>query len=78
MRFRKSVKIMPGVRLNLSKSGGSTSIGGRGATVNVSNAGFDPHFPCLAQAYLGHPHLAGMKAKGPVPLMKSNTYAAQP
>lgn len=39
MRFRKSVKIMPGVRLNLSKSGVSTSIGGRGATVNVGKRG---------------------------------------
>jgi hypothetical protein len=34
-RFRKSFKIAPGVRLNLSKSGVSTSIGGRGATLNV-------------------------------------------
>ena len=39
MRFRKSVKIMPGVRLNLSKSGVSTSFGGRGATVNVGKRG---------------------------------------
>lgn len=39
MRFRKSIKIMPGVRVNLSKSGVSTSIGGRGATVNVSKRG---------------------------------------
>lgn len=38
-RFRKSVKLMPGVRLNLSKSGISTSIGGRGATVNISKRG---------------------------------------
>ena len=38
-RFRKSVKIAPGLKLNLSKSGGSLSIGGRGATVNLSNRG---------------------------------------
>lgn len=38
-RFRKSIRIMPGVRLNLSKTGVSTSIGGRGATVNVSKRG---------------------------------------
>lgn len=38
-RFRKSVKIIPGVRLNFSKSGISTSIGGPGATVNLSNRG---------------------------------------
>ncbi|TNE62533.1 MAG: DUF4236 domain-containing protein [Sphingomonadales bacterium] len=38
-RYRKSVKLLPGVRLNLSKSGISTSFGGRGATVNVSKRG---------------------------------------
>lgn len=34
-RFQKRIKLLPGVRLNLSKSGVSTSIGGRGATVNL-------------------------------------------
>jgi len=34
-RYRKSIKIIPGVRVNLSKSGVSTSIGRPGATVNV-------------------------------------------
>lgn len=38
-RFRRSVKILPGVRLNFSKSGVSPSIGGRGATVNLSRRG---------------------------------------
>jgi hypothetical protein len=36
-RFRKSIKLAPGIRLNLSKSGISTSIGPRGATVNVGS-----------------------------------------
>lgn len=35
VRFRKSIKIAPGIRLNISKSGISTSIGPRGATVNL-------------------------------------------
>lgn len=34
-RFRRSIKLLPGLRLNLSKSGVSTSIGGPGATLNV-------------------------------------------
>lgn len=38
-RFRKSVKIAPGIRVNFSKSGISTSIGKRGATVNLSKRG---------------------------------------
>lgn len=38
-RFRRTIKIAPGVRLNLSKGGVSTSIGRRGATVNLSKRG---------------------------------------
>lgn len=38
-RFRRSVKIIPGVRLNFSKSGISTSIGGSGGTINFSKRG---------------------------------------
>jgi len=38
-RFRKSIKILPGVKINLSKSGVSTSVGKRGATVNFSKRG---------------------------------------
>ena len=33
--FRKRVKILPGVWFNLSKRGVSTSIGGKGLTVNI-------------------------------------------
>jgi Protein of unknown function (DUF4236) len=35
IRFRRSFKVAPGVRLNVSKSGISTSIGSKGATVNI-------------------------------------------
>ena len=38
-RFRKSVKVAPGIRLNVSKSGLSTSIGTRGGSVNLSSKG---------------------------------------
>ena len=34
-RFHKSIRIFPGVRLNLSKSGVSTTIGRPGANVNI-------------------------------------------
>lgn len=37
--FRKSIKILPGVRVNVSRSGVSTSIGGRGASVNIGKRG---------------------------------------
>jgi L,D-peptidoglycan transpeptidase YkuD (ErfK/YbiS/YcfS/YnhG family) len=36
-RFRKRIKILPGVWFNLSKSGISTSIGGKGLTVNLKD-----------------------------------------
>lgn len=38
-RFRRSVKICKGVRLNVSKSGLSTSFGGKGFTLNASGRG---------------------------------------
>jgi hypothetical protein len=34
-RFRRSVKILPGIRINLSRSGISTSVGVRGAHVTL-------------------------------------------
>ena len=34
-RFRKRVKLLPGLWLNLGKSGVSTSIGTKGVTVNL-------------------------------------------
>lgn len=39
LRFRKIFSVAPGVRVNVSKSGVSTSLGGRGATVNVGTSG---------------------------------------
>lgn len=39
LNFRKSTKILPGVRLNASKSGMSISFGGRGSRVTYSKRG---------------------------------------
>jgi hypothetical protein len=38
-RFRKRIKLAPGVHINLSRRGVSTSLGAPGATVNVSKRG---------------------------------------
>jgi hypothetical protein len=38
-RFRKIISVLPGVKVNLSKSGVSTSLGGKGATINVGSSG---------------------------------------
>src|SRR6266571_3845550 len=34
-RFRRRIKLLPGIRLNISKSGLSTSVGEPGATINL-------------------------------------------
>ena len=36
-RFRKQISVLPGVHVNLSKTGVSTSVGGKGATLNVGH-----------------------------------------
>ncbi len=38
-RFRRSIRLLPGVKINLGKKGASLSLGGRGATVNFSAKG---------------------------------------
>lgn len=39
LRFRRSIKICPGVRLNFSKSGISTTVGGKGFTMTSGSRG---------------------------------------
>ena len=36
-RFRRSIKILPGIRINLSRSGVSASVGVRGANVTIGH-----------------------------------------
>lgn len=38
-RIRRSIKIAPGVRLNIGKKGSSLSVGKKGATLNFSEKG---------------------------------------
>ena len=56
-RFRKTFRLMPGIRLNLSKSGVSTSIGRPGATLNVGGirgARATVGFPGTGLSYTEH------------------------
>jgi hypothetical protein len=39
LRFRKSIGILPGFRLNISKSGPSVTVGGKGLTFNMGPKG---------------------------------------
>jgi Protein of unknown function (DUF4236) len=43
-RFRKRIRLAKGVYWNLSKRGSSLSIGGRGATANISKKGIRDTF----------------------------------
>ncbi|MBV9249792.1 MAG: DUF4236 domain-containing protein, partial [Acetobacteraceae bacterium] len=38
-RYRRRVRLLPGVWMNVSKSGASFSVGRRGATMNVGKRG---------------------------------------
>jgi hypothetical protein len=42
-RFRKSIKIAPGVRLNIGKISASISVGGRGVRHTISSTGWREH-----------------------------------
>ena len=39
LRFRKTISVLPGVRLNISKSGVSASVGPKGLTLNLGRKG---------------------------------------
>jgi len=39
LQFRRTIKILPGIHLHLSKSGVSASIGRRGASLNIGPRG---------------------------------------
>lgn len=39
LRFHKTLKLLPGIRLNLSKTGASLSVGGKGLTCNIGKKG---------------------------------------
>jgi hypothetical protein len=39
LRFQRRIKVFPGLRLNLSRSGVGLSVGGRGAHVGITSRG---------------------------------------
>ena len=61
LRFRRSIRILPGIRVNLSKSGASLSVGGPGASINVGNRGVTrtvgiPGTGISDRTVIGRPH----------------------
>lgn len=39
LRIRRSIRLGPGIRLNLGRGGGSVSVGGRGVSANFGRRG---------------------------------------
>ncbi|HEY2011158.1 MAG TPA: DUF4236 domain-containing protein [Rhizomicrobium sp.] len=62
-RFQKRISILPGVRINLSKSGASASLGPRGADVNIGRDGVTANAG-IPGTGLSYRQKLGGKAKG--------------
>jgi Protein of unknown function (DUF4236) len=66
-RFRKSIKILPGVRLNVGKKGiNSVSVGGHGATTNIGRHGTHTTYsiPGTGISYRTGSHKSGSDSTG--------------
>jgi hypothetical protein len=67
-RFRRSIRILPGLRLNIGKRGVSTSIGVRGAHVTFGKTGTRTTVGLpgsgLSYTHLERPHQTAVDALG--------------
>jgi hypothetical protein len=68
-RFRRSLLVLPGLRLNIGKRGASVSLGGRGAHVTIGKSGLRetvglPDSTGLSYTHLEKPHHAAANAPG--------------
>lgn len=79
-RFRKSVRLMPGVRLNFSNRGVSTSLGGSGATVNIGKRGVraTAGLPGTGLSYSQQLLSTSGRTEQPTPLLVPNTPIQSP
>lgn len=65
LRFRKSVKLGKGLRLNLGKKGVGLSIGGKGATYSINSSGRRTSTVGIAGTGLSYSHTSsGKKSSG--------------
>lgn len=68
LRFHKSLKLLPGVRLNLAKTGISLSLGQKGMSYNIGGKGSKttlglPGTGLSYSAYTSHKDMNGAPAK---------------
>ncbi|MCL4867471.1 MAG: DUF4236 domain-containing protein [Anaerolineae bacterium] len=66
IRFRKSIKLLPGMRLNLSKSGLSLTLGGKGLTFNLGKTGAYANVDLPGTGLAYRTRLTGKKGSSPV------------
>lgn len=80
-RFRKRIKILPGLYINLSKSGASASVGTKGATVNIGKNGVrgTVGIPGTGISYSenltpsAHPHHHEAEPETPTPVIEAGS-----
>lgn len=63
-RFRKSVKVAPGVRATIGKKGASVSVGTKGARYTVNTSGRKTTTVGVPGTGLSYVHTSGSKHKG--------------
>src|SRR4051794_31574109 len=76
-RMRKSIKVAPGVRLNVSKRGVGASVGGRGARYSVHSSGRRT-ITAGSGVVPGVYYQKSVSGKGSSSRARSSSYAAQP
>jgi hypothetical protein len=76
-RFRRSIKILPGIRLNISRSGVSASVGVRGAHVTVGH-GKVRETVGLPGTGISYTHVEGLERDTNPPDVPADEYGAMP
>lgn len=66
LRFRKSTRLLPGVRLNINPRGISASFGPRAANLNLDKKGVYAKGGIPGTGLSAHQRLTGGKRKGPL------------
>ena len=74
MRFRKSIKLAPGVRLNVGKRGISTSLGARGASVNIGKNGVHSNIGIPGTGLSSRNKLSPGTVKKNIPMERKGNY----
>ena len=78
LRFQKRLQVLPGMRINLSKSGASASVGPRGADVNIGARGITTNagVPGTGLSYRSKVGKSGSGLIGIVALVAGLSFAA--